>query len=118
MLDAVIAFLRDSAIPALPPRAAFDARVAANALELVRREVSIGRAAEITERARLVALLGTEGDLRTLNAELAARLAEGRLDPASPAVARHLWATTLEKLAVDQPTYSAYRRSLAEPTQS
>jgi hypothetical protein len=26
----------------------------------------------------------------------------------------HLWVTTLEKVAVDQPTYASYQRALAE----
>jgi hypothetical protein len=114
LLEAVIGFLREIAAPALPTREAFDARVAANALELVAREISVGWQAQVDERRRLAALLGNDGELKALNEELSRRLAEGSLDGASAEVSHHLWATTMEKLAVDQPNYSAYRATLAE----
>jgi hypothetical protein len=49
-----------------------------------------------------------------LNRELARRIRDGELTLESPGLAEHLWATTLAKLAVDQPTYSGYRAALAE----
>ena len=33
-------------------------------------------------------------------------------DAATPDLAAHLWATTLDKLAIDQPSYAGYRRAL------
>ncbi len=36
------------------------------------------------------------------------------MDLATPGLADHLWTVTLDKLAVDQPTYAAYRAALAE----
>ncbi len=33
---------------------------------------------------------------------------------ATPGLAEHLWAVTLAKLAVDQPTYWGYRAALVE----
>jgi hypothetical protein len=113
LLDAVIHFLKEVA-PVLPPREAFDARVASNALALVRREIAIGREAQSEELCRLVALLGHNGELRDLNQELSERLLNGQLTGNDPQVKAHLWATTLEKLAVDQPDYSAYQRSVNE----
>ena len=71
-------------------------------------------AAQAAERASLVAMLGLEGDLPALNAEFSRRLAAGEVDLDTPGVADHLWATTLAKLAVDQPTYWGYRAALAE----
>jgi hypothetical protein len=118
LLDAVITFLRDVAAPHLPPADAFDARVAINALTVVRGEITVGRAAEDRERGRLTALLGHDGDLRALNDELAAALLNGRLLGDSAPVRAHLWATTLEKLAVDQPSYSTYQRCIQKPTHS
>ena len=43
----------------------------------------------------------------------AARLADGALDSSHPGLADHLWATTLAKLAVDQPAYDTYQRHAA-----
>jgi hypothetical protein len=114
LLASVIRFLRDEALPALPPRQAFHARVAANALDIVMREITIGRAAELDELARLGALVGETGTLAERNARLALAIRDATLDPADPAVRDHVWATTLEKLAVDQPRYSGYVRALAE----
>ena len=42
------------------------------------------------------------------NLALAAAIADGRLGPADPALLAHLWQTTLDRLAVDQPGYASY----------
>ena len=112
LLESVVAFLRDTAIPNLPAREAFEARVAAGALELVQRDLALRRGFEDAERSRLEAILGRTGTLADLNPEFAQRLRDGSIDPAAPEVAEHLWATALEKLAVDQPRYAAYVRAL------
>lgn len=113
LLDAVARLLRDELLPLLPPAAAFNARVAANAVDLVAREMRSGAAADAAAAARLRALLLREaGDGRTLEADLCQRLKNGDIDPADPALRAHLWATTLDKLAIDQPAYAPYRREL------
>jgi hypothetical protein len=114
ILAAVAAFLRDLAAAETRPRTAFQARVAAGALELARRQIELGSAGDQAEQARLSALLGADGSLAELNAELARRLADGAVDLSTPGVQEHLWATTLAKLAVDQPNYSGYRAALAD----
>lgn len=114
ILRAVAAFLRDTLVPLLPPREAFDARVAANALDLVQRDIAVGRSGEAAEAERLRALLGRNGSLAELNAALSERLRAEGPDAVTPAQRDHLWATTLEKLSVDQPKYSAYLRALEE----
>ena len=55
-------------------------------------------------------LLGGKGSLLDLNRELADKIANGAVDLATPGVREHLWQTTLDKLAVDQPNYASYRR--------
>jgi hypothetical protein len=114
MLAAVAAFLRDVVMPEAKPRTAYQARVAANALDLVGRQIELAPAAEAAEALRLKALLDQDGSLADLNAALAGKLASGALDLASPGVEGHLTATTLAKLAVDQPSHSGYRAALAE----
>ena len=59
-------------------------------------------------------MLSEDGDLPTLNRALALRIRAGAMDLSTPGLADHLWATTLAKLAVDQPNYSGYRAALAE----
>ncbi|SPD63227.1 conserved protein of unknown function [Cupriavidus taiwanensis] len=110
LIDAVTAFLRDTAIPNLGGRAAFDARVAANVLDIVARELRLAPAALAAEQERLRALLGTDGTLAELNQRLCEAIASGRFEAATPGLAGHLWAVTLAKLAVDQPGYSSYRQ--------
>ncbi len=88
------------------PRAAFIARVADNARATLEREAALGPAAEATAVERLTALLGQDGDFETLNAELCARLADGRLAPLDPAVLAHLKACVVDQIAIDQPGYS------------
>jgi hypothetical protein len=110
LLAATSAFLREVAVPQLSGHASFHARVAANALDVVKRELELRPAAERDEHARLEALLRAEGSLEELNALLSRRIATGEVDLQTPGVAEHLWATTLAKLAIDQPTYASYRR--------
>ena len=114
ILAAVSIFLKTVTGPELAPHTAFQLRVAANALELARRDIELSPAADADELWRLKELLGQEGGLFALNAELARRLETGEADLTTPGVAEHLWATTLAKLAVDQPNYSGYRAALAE----
>jgi hypothetical protein len=113
ILAAVAAFLKGAARES-GPHIAFQLRVCANAVEICQRQLELAPAAEAAELEGLRALLSQDGGLLALNAELARRIREGEIDPASPALAEHLWATTLAKLAVDQPGYSGYRAALAE----
>jgi DNA-binding response OmpR family regulator len=115
ILAVIAAFLRNTVIVKTDPHTAFQARVAANAVDLVRRQLELGAAGEDAELERLQALLGHSGTLPTLNAELADVLASGAGGLATPGVSAHLLATTLEKLRVDQPNYSGYRAALATP---
>jgi hypothetical protein len=112
LLGSVIDFLRETVVSEAQPRTAFLARVAASALELVWRQTEFGPAGEEVERQRLLSLLGGGGTLAELNDAFADALAEGRLGIDFPGVLQHLRATTLEKLAVDQPQYSGYRAAL------
>ena len=114
ILAAVARFLREAAAPAASGHLAFNLRVCANALEMSRRQIENDPPAAANEQARLVGLLKTEGDLATLNVELCRRIAAGEMDLTTPGLAEHLWAVTLAKLAVDQPTYWGYRAALAE----
>jgi hypothetical protein len=114
IIAAVARFLKDVVVPETSGRTAFNARVAANALEMTARQLDLAPAAEAAELASLGDLLGRAGDLASLNGELSRRLAAGELDLGSPGVADHLWSVTLAKLAVDQPTYWGYSAALAE----
>ncbi len=113
LLSAVAGYLREQAIPQLQGQAAFHARVAANVIDIVRRQLSLAPAAETAEAERLRALLGTPGNLAELNGLLCRRIASGEIDLGTPGLVAHLWRVTLDKLAVDQPGYESYRRERA-----
>jgi hypothetical protein len=113
ILAAIAAFLRDTVMVKADPHTAFQARVAANAVDLVRRQLEFGAPGEDAELGRLQALLGHSGTLSALTAELADALASGACGLATPGMSAHLFACTLEKLRVDQPNYSGYRAALA-----
>ena len=108
LVSAVRGFLTEHAMPQLEGHAAFHARVAANALAIVERQLAQGPAAEAAEGERLTALLGLSGSLAEQNRELCRRIRSGALGPESPALLEHLRTTTLDKLAVDQPRYGGY----------
>lgn len=111
LVAAVAEFLRDKAMPQLSGHVAYHARVAANVLDIVRRELEQGARGEADERARLQAMLGRDDtDLLALNRELCARIERGEATLDTPGLRDHLWRVTLDKVAVDQPGYSAFRR--------
>ena len=114
ILTRVAGFLKGPASRESGPHISFQLRVAANATEICQRQLTLSPKADAEELERLRALLHADGDLMALNRELARRIRDGELTLESPGLAEHLWATTLAKLAVDQPTYSGYRAALAE----
>lgn len=114
VIGAVALFLKTVVAAETTGATSFQARVAANALEMMRRELDLAPAEDAAELARLRTLLGADGTLAELNQQLADQIATGALDLNTPGLKDHLWATTLAKLAVDQPTYAAYRATLVE----
>ncbi len=116
LLTAVGEFLRNEAAPALAGRNAFLARVSANVIDIVAREITLAAPAAEAERARLHGLLSraaitTDDDtpLAALNDALCTAIRDGRIDTGTPGLADHLWQTTLAKLAIDQPSYASYK---------
>lgn len=110
LIKAVADFLRADITPLISGHQAFKLRVSINALDLVVRQLAQQQAGEAREAARLSELLGQQGALGDLNRELADRIATGAVDLQTPGVADHLWQTTMDKLAVDQPNYASYKR--------
>jgi hypothetical protein len=113
LIDAVSEFISRDVAPTLSGRLAFHARVAVNVLATIKREVEQGPAADRADAARLAALLGHAGDPAGLTEELCRRITSGEIEFDDPALIEHLWATTIDTLAVDQPNYATYRRIMA-----
>ncbi len=113
LVTAVREFIEQHLAPTLEGHTAFHARVAINALAIVERQLDQGPDADARERARLVALLGEDADLASLNHALALAIRDGRLSLDDPALINHLRATTVDKVTIDQPRYSGLRDAIA-----
>jgi hypothetical protein len=103
LIKAVADFLRNDIVPAISGHNAFKLRVSINALDLVLRQLALQKDGETAEASRLSRLLGMQGSLGELNRLLAEQIASGEVDLQTPGLSDHLWQTTLDKLAVDQP---------------
>lgn len=107
-------FIQNHAMPKLEGHAAFHARVTANALGIVQRQLELGEAHEREDEARVRELVGEDGTLEELNRTLCQAIREGKVTMDTPGLMDHLWKSTLDKVAVDQPKYSGYKRALEE----
>jgi hypothetical protein len=112
LIRAVADFLRNDIAPVIGGHDAFKLRVSINALDLVTRQLTLEQASDSAEKARLEELLHRQGSLGELNRMLADRIAKGEVDLQTPEFTEHLWQTTMDKLAVDQPNYASYKREL------
>lgn len=123
LLEAVRAFVEEQVVPALEGTRQFHARVAANVLAIVGRELAHGDDLLRAERRRLAALLevteevgmdapgALAASVRALNERLAERIRRGDADdgPWRAAVLAHLRTTATERLAIANPKYAAPR---------
>lgn len=106
LVEAVRDFLADDLGPRAEGRDRWYLRIAANALTIAARELEHGSADAAAHATRLEAL-GVADDRG-----LARAVRTGELDDRRAELTRALWATTLDKLAVANPTY---RDPTAEP---
>jgi hypothetical protein len=108
LVEAVAAFL--AGLP-LEGAVAFEAKVAANALGIVARELR--QRPHAAEAGALGALLGHDAPLPALRAELCGRLRAGQMDAGTPGLLEALSAGVVARLAVDNPRYSTLERLAA-----
>lgn len=96
---AVADLLRDEAIPGTGGRLRYQLRVAANALDVVQRELDLGahQRARCAERSADLGLAD--------RAELAEAIRTGRLDTSRQDVRTALWEQVLDRLAVANPRH-------------
>ncbi len=111
LLEAVQEFLTDKITPQLSGFDAFQMRIINNVLDIARREVAHFPACAKAETTRLQALLDSDSDdLDALNRKLCTKIRKGGTALDDPQLLAHLWASTLDKVAIDQPRYATYRR--------
>ena len=109
LVDAVRAFLEQKAMPELKGHTAFHARVAANALAIVSRQLERGMQADAEELDGLRSLLGRDGTLEELNRALCRAIQDGDIDIQAPQLQQILERTARAKIEIDQPNYSGLR---------
>lgn len=99
LIEAVREFLREDVMPATEGRVQFHARVAANVLGIVGRELELGEDQQGEHRQRLRAL-GYESD-----ADLARAIRDGEIDHRDLEVLEAVRASVTDKLRVARPRY-------------
>jgi aminoglycoside phosphotransferase (APT) family kinase protein len=93
-------------------RTNFMARVAGNALAMVRRELELGAESKRRELDRLQKLLNCQGDLNECRRKLAAGLGDRTIPLNAPGLTDHLRNSVVNQLAIDQPRYSGINNAL------
>lgn len=105
LLQAVAEQLEQQTMPALTGFQAFQARICANVVRMVARELLEGPAMAQAEHNRLLSLLGQVGGRAALNTELGKRIASGELPLESPGLVHHLRQSLHEALCINNPKW-------------
>jgi aminoglycoside phosphotransferase (APT) family kinase protein len=113
LLVSVRDFLRADVMAATSGRTQFMARVAANSLDILLRDMQLGPALREAEQQRLVAVLGHDGAREALRWELVEKLRDGSMPLDQAGLVEHLRATVVGELAIDQPSYSGFKNAMA-----
>ncbi len=113
LLESVRNFLSGDLPKSLDGRNAFLARVAANSIDTVLRELVVGQSALAHEHALLSLLLGQAGETDALRKKLCEAIASGAVALASPALCQYLRDSVLAQVLIDQPGYHGAAEALA-----
>ena len=106
LLEAVREFVERDVQPTLDGREAFHARVAANALGIVERELVLGPVVEAPALERISAVLGRTGTPRELVTAFATAIREGSVDDRADDVVDAVVALVAAKLTIANPKYA------------
>jgi Domain of unknown function (DUF6285) len=105
LLVAAVKYLEEELLPTLTGYHRFKTRVAANVLNIVRRELELREAQAAAERGRLRALVGHDGEVEGLSAELSESIRQGAIDLDDPALRAHLRQSLADALAINNPKW-------------
>ena len=116
LLTSVRDFLKGDVMGSTKGRTAFLARVAANSLDIVRRELAAGETPLVQESTSLAAMgfPPQPGDdlrrqLQSQRRALVVAMERGELELSDPGLQEHFRRVVAQQLAIDQPRYSALR---------
>lgn len=108
LLGTIADLLGQEVLDVVPPHLTHRVRVAENLSRILQREVTLGAGSDQREVERLTSLLGHEGSLEELRAELAARLRTSDDTAFDQAAWEALVAITREDLAIAKPGHDAW----------
>src|SRR5262245_49739130 len=107
LLTVAVKYLEEELLPTLSGYHRFQTRVAANVLNIVRRELELREAQSAAERERLRALVGHDGDVEGLSAELSESIRRGAIDLNDANLGLHLRQSLADALAINNPKWPA-----------
>jgi predicted transcriptional regulator len=105
LLKAAIKYLEDELMPTLDGYHRFKTRVTINVLSTIRRELELRDAQAISEHARLVSILGHDGDLEALSRELSECIRAGAIALDDPALRAHVRQSLADALTISNPKW-------------
>jgi len=118
LLTSVSDFLRDDVMAHTQGRLQFLARVAANSLDIVKREQTLAAPCLVNEKKRLIEIFG-DGEASSLTLDdlrwrLVHALRDGSMVLDSELLHAHLRATVVNQIAIDQPRYAGFKTATSE----
>jgi hypothetical protein len=108
LITSVIEFIENDIIDELVGQKRFHAHVAKNSLQIILRQLKLEEKNNRFEKNRLKEILKIDKDLNELNKILCQKIDNEEIDINDNDLIDHLFKTTMEKLSIDQPNYSAY----------
>ena len=112
LLFSVRDYLRGDVMDSTTGRTNFLARVAANSLDIVLREMASGPEHRRLELERLRLLFARDAKLPDLRWRLVNGLRDGSIRLETPDLAEHLRFTVVNQIAIDQPKYSGFKTAV------
>lgn len=108
LITSIIEFIENDIIDELIGQKRFHAHVAKNSLQIVLRQLKVEEKNNESEKSRLKEILKIDKDLNEMNKILCQKIDNEEIDINNNDLIDHLFKTTMEKLSIDQPNYSAY----------
>jgi ferritin len=108
LITSIIKFLEDDVIHELKGQKRFHAHVAKNSLSVILREIQLEESNNKSEKERLEKILKTNDSIKKMNKLLCQNIDNEQIDISDNHLIDHLFKTTMEKLSIDQPSYSSF----------
>ena len=108
LITSIIEFIENDVIDELIGQKRFHAHVAKNSLQIVLRQLKVEEKNNQSEKSRLKEILKIDKDLNEMNKILCQKIDNEEIDINNNDLIDHLFKSTMEKLSIDQPNYSAY----------